>query len=112
MKTVKFIIVMFVIFTTVICAFADTLVSNVDTNITMDTIEIVKDTVIVGNSSTSNAETSNSMIVLVLGVLLSLYELFARFIPTVKDISILSWVMKFISTIVPNLKKEGGQHKI
>lgn len=41
---------------------------------------------------------------LILAVLVGLYEVCARLIPTVKNVSILTWLFGFISMVVPNNK--------
>ena len=48
----------------------------------------------------------------VAGLLLGLYELTVRFVPTVKDLSLLSYAMKLLQFIAPNLKQGGGRHTV
>jgi len=42
--------------------------------------------------------------------LLALVEIVVRLTPTKKDDSILAWIMKLITALFPNRKKNGGKH--
>lgn len=115
MKTIKTLVILFLLFTTVVCAFADGLAPKPDTLVVdsiADTISVIKDTVSVVQEPVVSHEESSFNLFFILSLLVSLYEVFARFIPTVKDISILSWMMKLISMMLPNMRKGGGKHII
>jgi hypothetical protein len=49
-------------------------------------------------------------ITMILGIALALYEVIIRFFPTVKNYSILGWVIKLIQTILPNRSAVGPNH--
>lgn len=85
---------------------------NLDTVNPVDTTQVV-DTVTTVVTSTSTADPSyGSTFYLVVGIVLGLYEVAVRYVPTVKDLSVLSYVMKFLQAIVPNKKKGGGTHAV
>ena len=108
MKIIKTTIILFIVFTTILCAFADTL-SPKEINSVSDTITIVKDTVLVSVDPGVQHEETSPSIAIILTTIISLYEILARFIPTIKDISILSWIMKLIAYLLPNKKIGGGK---
>lgn len=113
MKTIKTLVILFLVFTAVVCAFADGLAPKPEIPVVdsiADTITLVKDTVVVSDQTVPLQEENTTSIVFVLSLVLSIYEIFARFVPTVKDISILSWIMKLIAMMLPNMKKGGGKH--
>lgn len=116
MKTIKILVILYIILTTVICVFADvssTSAQTVNTDTLVDTVVVVKDSVSsVVNEQIPLKEESASSLFFILTLALSVYEIFARFVPTVKDISILSWIMKLISAILPNFKDGGGKHNL
>lgn len=47
----------------------------------------------------------NPTVVLVLSAILGIYEVLARLIPTVKNYSILGWLIKLIQLLIPNRAK-------
>lgn len=49
--------------------------------------------------------------VLVFSIIYGLYELIARYVPTVKNYSIVSLVIKIIQALVPNVSAKGGTHE-
>lgn len=47
----------------------------------------------------------NPTVIVVLSAILGIYEVLARLIPTVKNYSILGWVIKLLQVVVPNRAK-------
>lgn len=93
-------------------AFADTLQPlGLDTIYPLDTVQVLDTVTTVINTTTADTN-YGSTLYLVIGIVLGLYEVAVRYIPTVKDISVLSYVMKFLQAIAPNKKKGGGVHPV
>ena len=82
-----------------------------------DTITAVTDTVIsaaaevVATPLPIPPTENSSTVYWILFSIIVIYELLVRLIPTVKDISILSWVMKLIYAIIPNFKRDANNRK-
>lgn len=51
-----------------------------------------------------------SGVVLILSIALALYEVIVRFMPTVKNYSIIGWVIKLIQTVLPNKSTTKTDH--
>lgn len=49
-------------------------------------------------------------ITLILGIALALYEVIIRFFPTVKNYSIIGWIITLIQAILPNRNASGPNH--
>lgn len=62
------------------------------------------------NQPSTGSWLSNNYI-LILSIVLGVYEVVARYIPTVINISAVSWIIKLIQYFVPNNKSTGGTHE-
>lgn len=63
-----------------------------------------------GGGSGGGGFTLSPTIVLILSLLLGVYEVVIRLIPTVKNYSIIGWIIKLIQTVLPNKSTTGEKH--
>lgn len=112
MKTIKFSVILFILFTTVICAFADSVnvegVTQIKDSV-VDTVKVSQSTKIIENL-TKEHEDGTSNLNLIISLIIMAYELIVRYMPTTKNISILSFIIKLLQKLVPNFKSGGGKH--
>lgn len=63
-----------------------------------------------GGGSGGGGFTLSPTIVFILSLLLGVYEVVIRLIPTVKNYSIIGWIIKLIQTVLPNKSTTGEKH--
>lgn len=102
MAMIKYFATAFLVLSNALMAFADTLV-HADSVVT-----ITSDTTIVEQHSKLAAVGITMQNVLI--ILVALYEVVVRLYPTIKNYSLLSWVYKVLSLVLPNAKRNGGKH--
>jgi hypothetical protein len=62
-------------------------------------------------TTATNPAEASTWLPVAASIILGIYELAVRLFPTVKNYSILSWLISFLGVVVPNRKKDGGVHK-
>lgn len=62
------------------------------------------------SAATGTGSSLPSWLPLVSGIVVGVYELLIRYIPTVKNYSILGWVITLIQAVIPNNNSAGVNH--